>query len=174
MALWATTVLFSFSRNLVCNLTTQKERRKRNPQQTSHNPKRGFQISTRAFHPQQGGLATVLQANTSPVSSPGSTLCCEDRQGLQLVRLPLQLELGPGLRGMKGWKRLQVDSERMKATSGEERGGPWTLSAGLSAPHHSASSRTAGSQGRGGQNLCLPSTEGIVRLKDCSQDEGSE
>lgn len=120
MALWATTVLFSFSRNLVCNLTTQKERRKRNPQQTSHNPKRGFQISTRAFHPQQGGLATVLQANTSPLSSPGSTLCCEDRQGLQLVRLPLQLELGPGLRGMKGWKRLQVDSERMKATSGGE------------------------------------------------------
>lgn len=44
MALWATTVFFSFSRNLVCNLPTQKERRKKNPQQTSHNPKRGFQI----------------------------------------------------------------------------------------------------------------------------------
>lgn len=28
MALWATTVFFSFSRNLVCNLPTQKERRK--------------------------------------------------------------------------------------------------------------------------------------------------
>lgn len=79
MALWATTVLFSFSRNLVCNLTTQKERRKRNPQQTSHNPKRGFQISTRAFHPQQGGLATVLLGKHFSRFLPGSTLCCEER-----------------------------------------------------------------------------------------------
>lgn len=61
IALWATTVLFSFSRNLVCNLTTRKERRKRNAQQTSHNPKRGFQISAPAFQPQHGQLTTVLR-----------------------------------------------------------------------------------------------------------------
>lgn len=52
-------------------------------------------------------------------------------QVFQLVCLPLQLQLVPGLRGMKGWKRLQVDFERMKARSGEDRGGPWTQGGSL-------------------------------------------
>lgn len=79
MALWATTVFFSFSRNLVCNLPTQKERRKKNPKQTSHNPKRGFQISTLAFYPKQGELVTAAALqNLLLVSSPGSTLFCSE------------------------------------------------------------------------------------------------
>lgn len=80
MALWATTVFFSFSRNLVCNLPTQKERRKKKPQQTSHNPKRGFQISTLAFYPKQVELVIAAASQILlPISSPGSALfCCED------------------------------------------------------------------------------------------------
>lgn len=77
MALWATTVFFSFSRNLVCNLPTQKERRK-NPKQTSHNPKRGFQISTLAFYPKQGELVTAAALQNLLVSSSGRTLFCSE------------------------------------------------------------------------------------------------
>ena len=59
----------------MCSLPAQKERRKRNPQQTSHNPKRGFQISALAFHPKQSELVTAAAWQTLlPVSSPGRAL----------------------------------------------------------------------------------------------------
>lgn len=65
-------------------LPKKKGGRRENPQQTSYNPKRGFQVPTLAFSPKQGELVTPAALQTLlPASSPGSAPFCQSR-GLQL------------------------------------------------------------------------------------------
>lgn len=81
-------------------LPKKKGGRRKNPRQTSYNPKRVFQVSTLAFSPKRGELMTAAPQTLLPASSPGATQSARDRGGLLRT---LQLESGPSPAARRGW-----------------------------------------------------------------------
>lgn len=61
-------------------LPKKKGGRRKNPRQTSYNPKRVFQVSTLAFSPKRGELMTAAPQTLLPASSPGATQFCEGQR----------------------------------------------------------------------------------------------